>query len=453
MFGLSLRSLRFRAGGFAASFLTMFLGATILMAFASMLDTSAGAHVDADSEETLGIMATVVGGWGLIIVAFGVASTLALSVRQRNREMALLKAIGATPTQIRRMIVGEAAVLAVVAAVAAIPPAILGGALLLEVLKDTDQVALAVEYSFGPTAIGIGLGITFVASTIAALVAARRATKTRASEALVEAAIDRAPLSRKRLITAWLFLALGLGAAVVTATVFNGEGIDAMQSGGQASILTAIGLALLAPALVRKITTGLAGPLERRAGASGYLTAQNLRQQTRQMAGTLMPIIVFTGIATGTLYMQSIENGAPSVAASSITASEARNIETLNFVVVGMIAVFAAVMLINTLIAATIHRRREFGQQRLAGSTPQQVLRMVGLESISLVATGVLFGSIASLFTVIPYSIARTGSIVPDATLAIYLGVVGAAAIVTLASSLGAARHAIRTPAVEAVAA
>lgn len=451
MFSLALRSLRFRSGGFVASFVAIFLGATILMAFASMLDTSAGDAVSATDEETLVTMASVVGGWGLLIVVFAVASTLTLSVRQRSAEMALLKSVGATPAQLGGMIVGEAAIVATVAAVTAIPLAMLGGGLLLELLKDTDQVAPAVSYGFGPIAIGMGLGITFVAATIAAMVTARRATRLGATDAMVAAAIEDPRMSKKRVVAAVVSLAIGLDLAVVTATVMNGQGVDAMATAGQASIFFAIGLALLAPVLVRAVGARVAGPLERRAGVSGYLTALNMLQRTQQMASALMPSILFTGIAAGTLYMQSIENAATAASGVAQTAEE-KSVETLNLVVVGMIALFAAIMLINTLTAATSHRRREFGQQRLAGSTPRQVLRMVGMESVVLASTGVLFGSVAAVFTVVPYSIARTDSILPNSTIAIYLGIVGVAAILTLASSVGAARRAIRGPAVEAVA-
>ena len=48
------------------------------------------------SRKTLITIASVVGGWGLILVVFAVASTLTLSVRQRGAEMALLKNVGAT---------------------------------------------------------------------------------------------------------------------------------------------------------------------------------------------------------------------------------------------------------------------------------------------------------------------------------------------------------------------
>ena len=366
--------------------------------------------------------------------------------------MAVLKNFGATPVQVGRMIVGEAAIIALAAGLLAILPAMLGGRLLLEMLAATDQVAGDVRYRFGPVTLGLGLGIGVVAATVTAAVTAWRTTRMGATEALVAAAVDAAGMSKKRVLAAALFLALGINLGVVTATVFRGEGYDAMQTAGQASIWSSIGLALLAPVLMRAVTAILAGPLARKTGASGYLAVVNLRQRSHQMASVAMPIILFTGIATGTLYMQSIENAA-TAAAGVAKSTEQKNIETLNYVVVGMIVLFAAIMLINTLIAATTHRGREFGQQRLVGSTPPQVLSMVTIESIVLAFTGVLFGSIASLVTVVSYSVARTSSVVPNAPIGIYLGIVAVAATLTLAASLGAARRVLRAPAVAAVAA
>ena len=151
--------------------------------------------------------------------------------------------------------------MAIVAAALATAPAILGGSLLLELLKDTEQVGAGVDHAFGPIAVGMGLGITFVAATIAAVAAARRAARMRAQEAVVAAAHDDPPMSRKRIVAAALFLLLGLDLAVVTATVMRGKGADAMATAGQASIFFAIGLSLLAPALVRRVTARLAGPL------------------------------------------------------------------------------------------------------------------------------------------------------------------------------------------------
>jgi putative ABC transport system permease protein len=71
-----------------------------------------------------------------------------------------------------------------------------------------------------------------------------------------------------------VFLLLGANCAVLTATLMDGKGVDAMQTAGQAGIWAAIGLALLAPELPRLVTA----------------------------------VLLFTGIATGTVYMQGIED-------------------------------------------------------------------------------------------------------------------------------------------------
>ncbi|MGW1506163.1 FtsX-like permease family protein [Streptomyces mirabilis] len=452
MMSLALRSLRHRAGGFLASFLVMFLGATMLMSFASMLDTAQDKAVDASSEETLTTLASVVGGWGLLLVVFAVTSTLTLSVQQRSSDMALLRSAGATPGQVGRMIMGEAAVLSVLASLFAVPWAVFGGQALLDVLIDTDQVVPAVSYHFGPIALGMGMGITFVAATLAASLAARRTARMRVAQAAAEAATGTRRLGRIRIAAAVLFLAGGINLGVLTVVLEHKKTAEIMQTAGSASILVAIGLALLAPLLIRAVTALLGGPLQRLTGVSGYLTVQNVRRRADRLGTVLMPVILFVGIGTGTFYMQAIENAATT--AEGITkTTEQRNIETLNFVVIGTVVLFACIMLVNVLIAATTHRGREFGQQRLIGATPRQVLRMVAAEGVVLALTGVLFGSIAALATVLPFTVARTEDVVPDTSLTIYLTIVAIAAGVTLLASTATARRRLRTPAVEAVAA
>jgi putative ABC transport system permease protein len=54
--------------------------------------------------------------------------------------------------------------------------------------------------------------------------------------------------------------------------------------------------------------------------------------------------------------------------------------------------------------------------------------------------------------TVIPYSLAKTGTVLPDTTITIYLGIVLIAAVLTLAASLGTARRTIHHPAIQTIA-
>jgi len=440
---LALRTLRHRAPGFTAGFLAMFLGATILMAFASLLDTRA--RPGATGGKTLVIMANVVGGWGLVIVTFAVSATLGLLIRQRAAEMALLKNIGAAPGQIRRMIVGESLVVGLVAVTAAIVPALFTGRLLVGLLHDTRQLPADVDAAFGPIALGMGDGSTLLAALAGAALAARTATRRQAVEALRDAEIDARP-ARARIVIGIVLVVAGLSCAVVTLAVLDKDAYALMAVAGEGAILSSIGLALLSPVLLRAVAGPLASLL-RRAGVGGHLTAIRLQRQSGQAGGALVPIILFTGIATGTLSMQVSENAVPKAVPPDI----ARTIQTLNYVVVGMIVAFTAVMLVNTLVAATLARRREFGQLRLTGSTRPQVLGMTGLEGIVLATAGLLLGSLAAAVTAVPYSLVKTGSVLPGAAVPIHFGVIALATVLTMAAALGATRRATRRPALEAV--
>jgi ABC-type antimicrobial peptide transport system permease subunit len=78
------------------------------------------------------------------------------------------------------------------------------------------------------------------------------------------------------------------------------------------------------------------------------------------------------------------------------------------------------------------------------------VLGTVAVESAVLTVTGVVCGTVASLFTIVPFGLARRDSLVPEGDAATYLGVVALAAVLTGVTAYGATRRAIRVPAVEA---
>ncbi|MDQ7908784.1 ABC transporter permease [Phytohabitans sp. ZYX-F-186] len=450
MFMLAVRSLRRRVAAFTATFLAAFLGAVLVMAFGSLSDTGAAEGVAETDRQTLSTMSTVVGGWSLVLVAFAVTSTLTLSVRQRATEMALLKCVGATPAQLRRMVLGEALLLALAGALVAIPAGALTGRALLALLKSTDQVADGVPFAYGPVALGAGIGVTVLGAAGAAFLTARRVARMRAVAALgsaADAGTGGGRLGKGRIILSALFLAGGVQLGVMAATA-GPEGFDSMQFAGSADILFGIGLAGLAPMLVRGASAALARPVRRFGGASGYLAVLNLRQRTAQLAAALTPVILFVGIGVGTLWMQAIQND---TSAGAVPTTQEDAIETLNFVVTGMIVLFTCIMLINTLVAATTYRRREFGQQRLAGATRRQVLGMVVLEGAVLTVAGLVCGTIAALPTVLPFSYAKTDDWLPDPEYGIWLGTVAVAVTVTMAALVGTARRTLRTPAVEAV--
>ncbi|CAM5308251.1 hypothetical protein STAFG_3492 [Streptomyces afghaniensis 772] len=427
MFVLAMRSIRQRPGRFLATLLSAFLGAAVIMTFNSMHDTAGQPGVDPVSSETLSTAAGVVGGYGTLLVFFAIASTLTVNVRQRAAEMELLRCSGATPAQLKRMVVGEA-----VAVALAIGPAMLGGRALLGVFQDSGQVARSVDHSFGPVALQTGAGITLLAAAGAAFLAVRRATGGSRRR------------GRARRVLA--YAALVAGAVSVTSTfVFSATDAALMAPPAYGAILLSVGCALKAPRLLAAVLDRL--PL---GGASGWLAVRNLRERAGQLAGILMSLILFTAVATATLTMQAVESDALA-ASGSVKSVDAKNLETLNFTVVGIIVVFVCLMLVNSLYAATTYRDREFGQQRLAGATPGQVLGVVGAEGLVLTVTGVCFGTLAALAGIVPFTVVRTDAVLPDQAFGVWLGVVAVAAAVTLGTGLGTARRVLRTPAVRAV--
>src|SRR3977135_1544298 len=87
-----------------------------------------GEHPELQQTRTTLIPVTAAfGGLAVFIAMFVVASTMGLSIQQREREIALLRAVAATPGQIRRMIAWEAAIIALFGSAAGIwPGALLG---------------------------------------------------------------------------------------------------------------------------------------------------------------------------------------------------------------------------------------------------------------------------------------------------------------------------------------
>ena len=59
-------------------------------------------------------------------------------------------------------------------------------------------------------------------------------------------------------------------------------------------------------------------------------------------------MIVLVGMGLGTLYLMAIENHAAPVVGGDVSEVDADSLALLNYVVVGMVATFAAIMVANT---------------------------------------------------------------------------------------------------------
>ncbi|GCD96805.1 ABC transporter permease [Embleya hyalina] len=116
----------------------------------------------------------------ILVAVLGVVNTLALSVVERTRELALLRALGLTRRRIRRMIRAEAVLISVVGALLGLIPGLVWGVATRRVLADKGLDTLTVPWS---TCAAVLLGAIAV-GVLAAWLPARRATRVPLSEAM-----------------------------------------------------------------------------------------------------------------------------------------------------------------------------------------------------------------------------------------------------------------------------
>ncbi len=312
----AIASVRSRPTTFVAGFLSMFLGAIVVGSFATLLATGLADGVSSADQETLVTMASVVGGWGLMIVLFSVASTMSVQVRQRAGELARYRMVGALPRQVRRMVLGEALVLGAVAVVLAVLPTVLVGRWVFGMLHDAGMVDPAVEYSAGVPFVAATSLLVLLVSLAAVRLCVHRASRVPAVQALREGdqGERRDTLPWWRRIAATVCLVAGAALSVVTIAVMRDQSdpYAAMQTAGPACIWWSLGAALLAPSLLR-VAARLSSAVLQRFGAPGFLAAHDAGRRSQLLAGILAPVIVLVGMGLGTLYLMAIENHAPPV--------------------------------------------------------------------------------------------------------------------------------------------
>jgi putative ABC transport system permease protein len=118
-------------------------------------------------------------GLSVIISLFGVVNTLVLSVFERTRELGMLRAIGMTRSQVRRMIRHESIVTALIGAALGIAVGVFLAILTTQALSD-EGIVLAIPW----TTIGVFVVATIVAGMLAAILPARRASRLNILKAL-----------------------------------------------------------------------------------------------------------------------------------------------------------------------------------------------------------------------------------------------------------------------------
>ncbi|MBV7243512.1 ABC transporter permease [Streptomyces sp. MW-W600-10] len=230
-----------------------------------------------------------IGGTVLMVALLVIASTLSQAIHQRSGELALLRAVGASPRQLRSAIGREAgrvsAAAALLGGLGAVP---LG--LAMRALLTTGTLPLPVPWWLPPAAaLAGGLLVALLARPVAML-AARSITRLRPAAALGAATADEpSGPGRFRTVAGVVMAFAGVSSAGV-ATTQSGQAAGAAASGAALSLVIAV--ALLGPRIARIALGVLGRPLRRAGGVSGFLAERAASAHTRRLATAFTPIVL-----------------------------------------------------------------------------------------------------------------------------------------------------------------
>ncbi|MBE1574671.1 FtsX-like permease family protein [Amycolatopsis roodepoortensis] len=242
------------------------------------------------------------GGFALLIAVFVVASTLALVINQRRREFALLRAIAATPQQIRKLIGAETMIVAVVAGVLGSGLGVAVGFGLRNAFGAIGVIPPDFELAISPIPLVAALALGLGTARLAAWSASRRPSSIRPVEALGEAAVERRELGRVRVLIGCALVVAGLAGSMVPIFVRGDAGLAAS---GSSSLIIVIGLAVVSPKVVAVMTRLIAPVLNRTSRISGYLAAANNQANSRRLAAAVTPVMLAVSFALTMFYSQT----------------------------------------------------------------------------------------------------------------------------------------------------
>ncbi len=225
----------------------------------------------------------------MVVGTFLIINTFSILVAQRSRELALLRALGASRRQVNRAVLTEATVIGLFGSAVGI-----GVGYLLAIGLRTLFAAIGLDLAGAdlPLALRtvvvsfvVGLGVTL----LAAYLPARRASRIAPVAAMRDdVALPESSL-RRRLLVGIALIVLGVGAMVAG---FLGEGGLGLSLIGAGMLAILVGVALMSPVLGRPVVVAL-GALYRRAfGTVGVLAKENSLRNPRRTAATASALMI-----------------------------------------------------------------------------------------------------------------------------------------------------------------
>ncbi|MFJ5560797.1 ABC transporter permease [Streptomyces sp. NPDC093250] len=290
-----------------------------------VVETTTGTQLADDQAESIAASMSglkqgllVFAGISLFVGTFIIANTFTMLVAQRTKELALMRAVGASRRQVTRSVLIEAFVVGAVAAVVGLVAGVGIGRGLRSLMGTLDAPMPDGPLVITPGTVASAFAVGILVTMLAAWLPGRRAAKIPpvAAMSAVHAQATTKSLVLRNTLGA-LFSAAGVAVVLVATTM---EGSDGQAPMGFGAVLLIIGVFILTPLLSRPLIAA-AAPVLRGFGVSGKLARQNSVRNPRRTAATASALMIGLTLITGmTVMAGSLQKSIDKMAASAIEA-------------------------------------------------------------------------------------------------------------------------------------
>jgi putative ABC transport system permease protein len=258
-------------------------------------------------------MLLVFGYVALGVGAFIIYNTFAIIIAQRNRELALLRALGASRSQVLRSVVLEALSVGVVASTIGIGIGVLIGIGLKTALESLGFGLTSIPTVIRLRDVVVALLIGTVVTTLSAILPAVRAARVSPLAALREVAYDHGRVSWRRAAAGSLLLVLGV--LLILQALFVAVD-DVLIGVGRGAAVTFVAVIVLGPVVARPLSRAIGAPMPQLGRVTGRLARDNAMRSPRRTAATASALMIGVGLV-----------GFIAVVAASLQASIASGID------------------------------------------------------------------------------------------------------------------------------
>jgi putative ABC transport system permease protein len=283
-----------------------------------------GLSVTAEGEQTihqsLGYFSTMMLTFGFIALfvgAFVIFNTFSIVVAQRLRELALLRAVGASRRQVLAEVLGESAVIGLIASAAGVAAGVGLAAAVKAALAAFGIDLPASGLIISARTVLIGLAAGTLITVVAAIAPARRAATIPPVAALQDVAAEPRQASAGRTARRVALTAVG---AVILGTGLFGHTGNSLQLVGIGAAAVFLGVAALGPFIVRPVCHALGVPLAS-TGTTGKLAQENAVRNPSRTSSTAAALMVGVALVSMfTVMASSIRSSTGSIIDSDLRA-------------------------------------------------------------------------------------------------------------------------------------